>query len=233
MPITVTCEHCKKTMKVVDTMSGWRGKCPHCKGKIDVPDVTLGSAALIRTKDTPAPPAVDPNAVIVPCGKCGNELINEADIAGQLVECPHCGTHLQMPPLSGVAAGLPPPPAFSPPAMPPRDDSVANYNISGASSKRMAAGITGILLGQFGVHKFVLGYPVEGVVLLFPSLFGWFVGIGGFLFGLCCIIGWIGLFFLALPAMAAVIGLVEGILYLTKSDAEFVHTYQIGSRRWF
>ena len=33
--------------------------------------------------------------------------------------------------------------------------------------------------------------------------------------------------------VVAVIGLVEGIIYLTKSDEEFVYTYQTNERGWF
>jgi len=29
------------------------------------------------------------------------------------------------------------------------------------------------------------------------------------------------------------IGLVEGIIYLTKSDEEFYNTYQVGKKPWF
>jgi hypothetical protein len=31
----------------------------------------------------------------------------------------------------------------------------------------------------------------------------------------------------------AIIGLIEGIVYLTKSDEEFVRTYVDGRREWF
>ena len=31
----------------------------------------------------------------------------------------------------------------------------------------------------------------------------------------------------------AVISLVEGIIYLTKSDYEFYQTYELGQKRWF
>jgi len=32
-------------------------------------------------------------------------------------------------------------------------------------SKRVIAGILGILLGVFGLHKFILGYTKEGILL--------------------------------------------------------------------
>ena len=73
-------------------------------------------------------------------------------------------------------------------------------------SKRVVAGVCGILLGWLGVHKFILGYTVPGVIHIVLSFC---FGIGG------------------------LIGLIEGIIYLTKSDAEFVRTYQVGKKEWF
>ena len=74
------------------------------------------------------------------------------------------------------------------------------------ADKKLIAGILGILLGAFGVHKFILGYTKEGIIQL---LLGVLCGIGG------------------------VIGIIEGIIYLTKSDEEFVRTYIYGHKGWF
>ncbi len=79
---------------------------------------------------------------------------------------------------------------------------------------KVAAGILGILLGALGIHKFYLGYTKEGLIMLLISIVGAFlVGIG--------------------PAVMGVIGLVEGILYLTKSDEEFAKTYIDNKKGWF
>lgn len=72
-------------------------------------------------------------------------------------------------------------------------------------SKKLVAGLLAILLGWTGIHKFYLGYIKEGVIQLLLS----FICVGG------------------------VIGLIEGILYLTKSDDEFVATYVVGRKGWF
>ena len=40
------------------------------------------------------------------------------------------------------------------------------------ADKKIAAGLCGILLGGFGVHKFVLGYQQEGIILLSVYLIG-------------------------------------------------------------
>jgi len=75
----------------------------------------------------------------------------------------------------------------------------------------LAAGLCGILLGSFGVHKFILGYTGAGLVMLLVTL-------------LTC--------FVASPLMH-LIGLIEGIVYLTKTDQDFVRTYVDGQRPWF
>ena len=82
---------------------------------------------------------------------------------------------------------------------------------SEGENKRILAGILAIFFGALGIHKFILGYYKEGVIMLVVSLLSF-----GFLAGLM-----------------ALIGLIEGILYLTKSDAEFYYTYQINQRPWF
>jgi TM2 domain-containing membrane protein YozV len=79
------------------------------------------------------------------------------------------------------------------------------------SSKRTSAGICAILLGGFGVHKFILGYTTEGFILLASTL-------------LTCGIG---------AAITSVIGLAEGIIYLTKTDEEFLNTYVVNKKSWF
>ncbi|WP_448525006.1 TM2 domain-containing protein [Parathermosynechococcus lividus] len=82
---------------------------------------------------------------------------------------------------------------------------------SDVSGKKIAAGICGILLGALGIHKFVLGYSTEGLIMLLVSI-------------LTC--GFVA------PVMG-IIGLIEGIIYLTKSDEEFYNTYMVGKKAWF
>jgi Predicted membrane protein len=86
-------------------------------------------------------------------------------------------------------------------------------------NKKMLAGILGIVLGGFGAHKFVLGYNKEGFILL---------GILLISFPLMCVI--VGAFTMYIPIL---IGLIEGIIYLTKSDDEFYETYQVNKKPWF
>lgn len=93
------------------------------------------------------------------------------------------------------------------------------FSGAGGENKKVLAGILAILLGSLGVHKFILGYQKEGFILLGVSIAAWV---------LSCLA--IGLLFIWIPS---VIGLIEGIIYLTKSDEEFYNTYQVGKKPWF
>ena len=78
---------------------------------------------------------------------------------------------------------------------------------------KIAAGLLAIFLGTLGIHKFYLGYTSAGVIMLLVTLLGSLVLIG--------------------PLVMAVIALIEGIIYLTKSDEQFYLTYVAGKRAWF
>ena len=84
-------------------------------------------------------------------------------------------------------------------------------SLAARASNRIPAGICGILLGGFGVHKFILGYTGAGLVMLLVTLLS------------CFILG---------PLMH-LIGLIEGIIYLRKSDEEFVRVYVDRRKEWF
>jgi TM2 domain-containing membrane protein YozV len=73
-------------------------------------------------------------------------------------------------------------------------------------SKRVLCGVLALLLGGFGIHKFVLGHTGAGIVMIL----------------LFCVFG-----------ISSVIGLIEGIIYLTKSDEEFIRIYQVEKKAWF
>jgi TM2 domain-containing membrane protein YozV len=101
---------------------------------------------------------------------------------------------------------------------------------SDISGKKIAAGICGIILGAMGlgglgVHKFVLGLNAGGFTMLGITLGSLILGV------VTC---GITLFVFPLAASAmTIISLVEGIIYLTKSDAEFYQLYMVQKRQWF
>jgi TM2 domain-containing membrane protein YozV len=90
---------------------------------------------------------------------------------------------------------------------------------AGGENKKILAGILAIFVGWAGVHKFILGYQKEGIILLVVSVLG---------FVLSCLA--VGIF---LVWATGLIGLIEGIIYLTKTDEDFYNTYQVGRRPWF
>ena len=67
----------------------------------------------------------------------------------------------------------------------------------GRGKNKVVAGVLGILLGGLGIHHFYLGSSVAGIICLVTSC----IGIG------------------------AIIGLVEGVMLLVMSDAEFDARY--------
>lgn len=106
------------------------------------------------------------------------------------------------------------------PHMPIQPAGGGGGQIPGAE-KKLVAGLCGILVGGLGVHKFILGYQQEGFIYL------GMLGVGLILTFISC--GILG-FVLIIPG---IMGLIEGIIYLTKSDEDFVNTYIINKKPWF
>lgn len=75
------------------------------------------------------------------------------------------------------------------------------------NSKKILCGIMGILFGGLGIHRFILGDTSGGIIRIVITV-------------LTC-------------GMGSIIGLIEGIIYLTKTDAEFYETYMVGRKAWF
>ncbi len=126
----------------------------------------------------------------VNCPNCSTQNINVSS------HCSNCGSMLPN-------IGMPMQPM--PPPMP---------HAKPEAEKKTLAGVMGIIFGGLGVHKFILGYQNEGVIMLAVYL-------GGIL--LC-----------GIPSLVmSIIGIIEGITYLTKSDEEFVATYVRSKKPWF
>ncbi len=139
----------------------------------------------------------------VPAGQM-DELVRAGVIGGG-------GSSPSAPPPPPPPGGAPYPPIPATPYATPGNASPFNQT----DSKRIAAGVLGILLGGLGIHKFILGYNTAGVIMLVVTLVA---------APLTCGMGW---------AVMGVIGIVEGIIYLTKSDQEFYNTYIAQKREWF
>ena len=79
----------------------------------------------------------------------------------------------------------------------------------------IAAGLLAIFLGVFGMHKFYLGYNQTAFIMLTVSIVG-----SIFTMGLAAAVIW-------------VIAIIEGVMYLTKSQTEFDEIYVKAKREWF
>jgi TM2 domain-containing membrane protein YozV len=125
------------------------------------------------------------------CSRCGAQASTSAQF------CRNCGTQLATQSFSQPDYAYVNPPQMSLQSM--------------GADKKVSAGICGILLGSLGIHKFILGYKNEGLIMLLVTVLT--CGIAGIIMG--------------------TVGLVEGIIYLTKSDEDFVRTYIQHRRPWF
>ena len=132
-----------------------------------------------------------------PCPACGTQN------PGINVRCTNCGTVMPVSPMP--MQHVPRPPGAAP----------------AGAEKKIAAGICGIVLGGLGIHKFVMGYTQEGVILLSVYLVSIILAV------VTCGIA------TPLVLLPSVIGIIEGIIYLTKSDEEFVQTYIVNKKPWF
>jgi TM2 domain-containing membrane protein YozV len=80
---------------------------------------------------------------------------------------------------------------------------------------RLISGLLAIFLGWLGIHKFYLGYNKEGLIMILVSLLAGTVTCG------------------VATGVISVIGVIEGIMYLTKTDEEFARIYVQGRKEWF
>ena len=89
------------------------------------------------------------------------------------------------------------------------------YQQINSPKNKLATGLFAILFGSLGIHKFYLGYTSTGVIMLLITILGSIIS-----FGLAAIV-------------MSIIGVIEGILYLTKSDYDFYQTYVANQKHWF
>ena len=79
----------------------------------------------------------------------------------------------------------------------------------------VVAGLLAIFLGPLGIHKFYLGYNKAAFITLAVTVLG-----SIFTFGLAA-------------NVMLVLSVIEGIIYLSKSQTEFEQIYVIAAKEWF
>ena len=82
------------------------------------------------------------------------------------------------------------------------------------SKDHIAAGILAIIFGLFGIHKFYMGYTNEGFIMLGVTIVGSLATFG------------------AIALVVQLLAVVEGLIYLIKTQNQFELDYVYGSRKW-
>ena len=147
------------------------------------------------------------------CPNCGSILVDGAAF------CNHCGTPVATPAQPYAPAGTPVTPTADPYQQPVygqqpvyrQQPTYGQPTVPANSKSKVAAGLLGIFLGALGIHKFYMGYTKAGIIMLLVSLLT--LGIGAI--------------------VMEIIGLIEGIMYLTKTDQDFYQIYVLGEKQWF
>jgi TM2 domain-containing membrane protein YozV len=142
----------------------------------------------------------------VACPHCHSTVQVDDQLAGQTSRCPLCSGEFRVP---AAGVGMPPPPP--PPGFASASSNVPRAPVSSITVARLALGVVALSVGSFGIHKFILGRNVEGLIMLLVTL-------------LSCFFVW---------PIIWVIAIVEGIIYLIKTDREFEQEYLIGTKGWF
>ena len=142
------------------------------------------------------------------CRNCAKEVNDKA------VACPGCG----VPPLAEKKfcskCANPTEPAQVVCTKCGASLAVSTSIIDGPKNK-LVAGLLGIFLGALGIHKFYLGYNKEGIIMLVVTLVAGTVTCG------------------AAAGIMSIVGLIEGIIYLTKTDPDFESIYVQQKKAWF
>jgi TM2 domain-containing membrane protein YozV/ribosomal protein S27E len=223
-----------------------RFPCPECTGVVEVADDEAGTTVICPTcgarPTAPAgrravkpPPEPAPIATAVPIAEEAKPVARNSDRDDEEVElvrvqdCPDCGRKMKVPEDEvGTKVSCPTCGEKFVARKPGDDDeddddddrspsrkksrkSIKKKLPADVSSTKMTAGLLALLLGGFGVHKFYLGMSSAGTIMLLVTL-------------LTCFFGSIAI---------GPIALIEGILYLTKSDEEFYQTYMVEKKEWF
>jgi TM2 domain-containing membrane protein YozV len=126
------------------------------------------------------------------CPRCGKPMNLSGGVIPTSLECPHC-RHVFSVNLPRGERGVPPPLPYG------------AWGADVSPHSRLVAGLLGLLLGGFGIHRFYLGFLGIGVLQILVTLITWVacVRIHGYPIG-------------------AIWGIIEGILILAgrMRDAE-------------
>lgn len=130
-------------------------------------------------------------------------------------QLPAIGQRVDFEILNGEAKSVyPDAPAMAAPPLPPMPPMLP-VHAQPQKTDRTTAGLLAILLGSLGIHKFIMGYQQQGIIMIVISLGGGFLTCG------------------IASIIIHVIAIIEGIIYFSMSDADFEKTYVTGHKPWF
>ncbi len=113
------------------------------------------------------------------CTACHQAMRVAPEHMRVVVACPHCGLQLEPRNIAAQSCNMP-------------ADARRRGAASGTRSwrNRWVAGILGVLLGAFGVHRFYLGYTGIGVLQIVLTICtAGIAGVWGFIEGVLCLVG--------------------------------------------
>lgn len=210
--IRFACSTCGKLLKAPPEMAGKNARCSTCSASVAVPNVL--------DEDVPVVEAVESATTSAPqmkyCLECGKRIrlravicpecgVSQSDVEGRTEKhCHECGEIIRGRALICPKCGCEQSGSSR--------VAVGNSGLLGVETNRVTVGICAILLGALGVHKFILGYNQAGIIMVLVSV--------------------VGLFFGGALVMS-VIGIIEGVKYLSMSDLQFREVHGKLQRPWF
>lgn len=227
--IRFRCPTCGDVIDVPDTKAGRQHMCANCMAMLTVPLATPAASPAAAPPPVPPPapkppppvqrqvippPPVNPPppAAYQPPPQPTPQAQPPAvppmpmpAIAHGHKYCSACGSALHLQAVICPHCGVPQAAAASP-------SGLSQQQLSEAHSQKMSAGLLAILLAGFGIHKFVMGYNGPGVTYLLVLIFT--CGIGS-----AVVMVWISI--------------VEGVIYLSKTDEDYHRIYIAGRKAWF
>lgn len=91
---------------------------------------------------------------------------------------------------------------------------VKSSSSGNGEKSRIVAAVLALFLGYLGLHKFYIGKKKAGIIMLIVSVVG-------------CILAFVP------TCIMSIIALIEGVIYLMKSDEAFNDIYITGDKSWF
>ena|GEM_PF-1549139 len=95
--IRFQCESCGHGMSVPQIHAGKKGRCPKCKNVVVVPAVAALAALDDRSTPVKQAPPAPAGMVAFRCQMCDHSMQARQSSRGNLLECPSCGSYVQVP----------------------------------------------------------------------------------------------------------------------------------------